>query len=131
MLLFSQTADASSLFFFLFLLHLLISSCRSLHPSFNHSLQGCSCLKKLHHWPRTSVGRLSLSAGNISVPRVIPSVTPRSSPLQGECLQTARTPAACWECVAGLWSSNLSFNSRMRPTLCECFTQPSQHRPLG
>lgn len=42
-------------------------SCRSLHPSFNYTLQDYSCLKKLHHWPQMSVGSLSVS-GTISLP---------------------------------------------------------------
>lgn len=55
---------------------------------------------------------------------------PSSFPLQAECLPTARTPAACWECVAGLWSSNLSCNSRLRLTLCEFSTSvTSEHQP--
>lgn len=38
--------------------------------------------------------------------------------VQAECLLTPRTPAVCWECAAGLWSSSLWSNSRMRLTLC-------------
>ncbi|XP_032359462.1 ATP-dependent 6-phosphofructokinase, platelet type isoform X9 [Etheostoma spectabile] len=36
---------------------------------------------------------------------------------KAECLPTPRSPAVCWGCVAGLWSSSPSFNSRTRPTL--------------
>lgn len=37
---------------------------------------------------------------------------------QAECLPTARTPAVCWGCVAGLWSSSPSCSSKTRRTLC-------------
>lgn len=37
--------------------------------------------------------------------------------VQAECLLTPRIPAVCWECAAGLWSSSLWSNSRMRLTL--------------
>lgn len=96
------------------------SSLRSLHPRFNYSLQPHSCLKKLHPWPQASVCVRELF-------RSFLPVTPHFffPSLQGECLQTPRTPAACWECVAGLWSSNLSYSSSMRPTLCEYFTHLS------
>ncbi|XP_034717833.1 ATP-dependent 6-phosphofructokinase, platelet type isoform X9 [Etheostoma cragini] len=36
---------------------------------------------------------------------------------KAESLPTPRSPAVCWGCVAGLWSSSPLFNSRTRPTL--------------
>lgn len=109
----------------------LQSSCRSLQNSFIYNLQDSFRLEErviinnLLHCPLPNICSMLLYVCNQKKGQLkyIPVSTSDAMvfSLQAECLLTARTPAVCWGCVAGLWSSSLLYNSRMRLTLCTCY----------